>query len=183
MSASSDNEAPERNDSAEIKNLRDLPEHENIVEHFYDPDDQAVPENPCGKNTLLLVGNIIFLLTIAILAGISWLVYNSWQPQETSSLPGFRQKDNAPDIPKIVKQAVARDASVSFSEEDINRYLASSLQPKQHGALAIFATNPAVGVRLHGGKESLTAPSGKATWKSSLNAIRAWTPARPFPCS
>ena len=49
MSASSDNEAPERNDSAEIKNLRDLPEHENIVEHFYDPDDQAVPENPCGK--------------------------------------------------------------------------------------------------------------------------------------
>ena len=154
MSASSDNEDPERNNSADTRNLRDLPEHENIVEHFYDPDDQAVPEKPVREKTpFSLVGNIIFLLTIAILAGISWLVYNSWQPQETSSLPGFRQKDNAPDMPKIVKQAVARDASVSFSEEDINRYLASSLQPKQHGALAIFATNPAVGVRLHGGKE------------------------------
>lgn len=49
MSASSDNEAPERNDSAEIKNLRDLPEHENIVEHFYDPGRPACRKNPCGK--------------------------------------------------------------------------------------------------------------------------------------
>ena len=65
----------------------------------------------------------------------------------------FRQRENAPDIPRILKQAINRDASVSFSEEDINRYLASSIHPQQHGALAIFATNPAAGIRLHGGKE------------------------------
>ena len=97
MSASSDNEDPERNNSADTRNLRDLPEHENIVEHFYDPDDQAVPEKPVREKTpFSLVGNIIFLLTIAILAGISWLVYNSWQPQETSSPAGLPPKGQRP---------------------------------------------------------------------------------------
>lgn len=79
MSASSDNEDPERNNSADTRNLRDLPEHENIVEHFYDPDDQAVPEKPVREKTpFSLVGNIIFLLTIAhsgrhLLAGLQLL--------------------------------------------------------------------------------------------------------------
>ena len=101
MSASSDNEAPERNDSAEIKNLRDLPEHENIVEHFYDPDDQAVPEKPVREKTpFSLVGNIIFLLTIAILAGISWLVYNSWQPRKRAPCRASAKRTTPRTFPK-----------------------------------------------------------------------------------
>lgn len=132
----------------------DLPEHENIVENFYEPEIQEEREKPTTrKASFSLIGNLIFLLTIAILVTISWMVYTSWCPQPTDTIPGFRQKAQAPDIPKILKQAITRDASVSFSEEDINRYLASSLHPQQHGPMAIFATNPAVGIRLHGGKE------------------------------
>ena len=154
MSPNSDNEGATRNGSAGRESLHDLPEHENIVEHFYDPEEQAGQEKPVREKTpFSLIGNLIFLFTIAILAAISWLIYSSWSPQNTADLPGFRQKENAPDIPKILKQAINRDASVSFSEEDINRYLASSVHPQQHGALAIFATNPAVGIRLHGVKE------------------------------
>lgn len=131
-----------------------LPEHENIVENFYEPEIQEEREKPTTrKASFSLIGNLIFLLTIAILVTISWMVYTSWCPQPTDTIPGFRQKAQAPDIPKILKQAITRDASVSFSEEDINRYLASSLHPQQHGPMAIFATNPAVGIRLHGGKE------------------------------
>ncbi|MFR1410857.1 MAG: hypothetical protein ACLSUW_00085 [Akkermansia sp.] len=52
MSASSDNEDPERNNSADTRNLRDLPEHENIVEHFYDPEDQGSRKNPSVKKRL-----------------------------------------------------------------------------------------------------------------------------------
>ena len=154
MTPSSDNEGAPRNDTAGRESLRNLPEHENIVEHFYDPEDQGSREKPIREKTpFSLIGNLIFLLTIAILAAIAWLVYSSWCPQQTDDLPGFRQRENAPDIPRILKQAINRDASVSFSEEDINRYLASSIHPQQHGALAIFATNPAAGIRLHGGKE------------------------------
>lgn len=138
-----------------------LPEHENIVENFYEPEIQEEREKPTTKEaSFSLIGNLIFLLTIAILVTISWMVYTSWCPQATDAIPGFRQKDQAPDIPKILKQAINRDASVSFSEEDINRYLASSLHPQQHGPMAIFATNPAVGIRLHGGKEKEDASMG-----------------------
>lgn len=154
MPTPSDTEGVPRNTAADKESLRDLPEHENIIEHFYDPEEQPKKEKTVREKTpFSLIGNLIFLITIGILAAISWLVYSSWQPQDTADLPGFRQKENAPDIPRILKQAINRDASVTFSEEDINRYLASSIHPRQHGAMAIFATNPAVGIRLHGGTE------------------------------
>lgn len=162
MPSPSDNESAPRNTAAGRDSLRDLPEHENIVEHFYDPEEQPKQEKTVREKTpFSLIGNLIFLLTIGVLAAISWLVYASWRPQEMESLPGFRQKENAPDIPKIIKQAISRDASVSFSEEDLNRYLASSVHPRQHGAMAIFATNPAVGIRLHGGREQADGTMGE----------------------
>lgn len=162
MPAPSDTEGSARNAAADKESLRDLPEHENIIEHFYDPDEQPKKEKPVREKTpFSLIGNLIFLFTIGILFAISWLVYTSWRPQDTANLPGFRQEENAPDIPKILKQAISRDASVTFSEEDLNRYLASSIHPQQHGAMAIFATNPAVGIRLHGGKERPDGTTGE----------------------
>lgn len=154
MSPNSDNEGATRNGSAGREYLHDLPEHENIVEHFYDPGrNMAGPGEPVREKTpFSLIGNLIFLFTIAILAAISWLIYSSWSPQNTADLPASCQRKTLRTSPNL-KQAINRDASVSFSEEDINRYLASSVHPQQHGALAIFATNPAVGIRLHGGKE------------------------------
>lgn len=153
MPTPSDTEDQDRDTSAKENKLRNLPEHEHIVEHFYDPEETPLPKkNIREKKPFSLIGNLIFLITLAILGSIAWMVYLSWTPQDTSRLPGFRMKENAPDIPKILKQAINRDASVSFSEDDLNRYLASSSQPQQHGAMAIFATNPAIGIRLHGGK-------------------------------
>ena len=46
MAPSSDNEGAPRNGTAGRESLRDLPEHENIVEHFYDPEDQGSREKP-----------------------------------------------------------------------------------------------------------------------------------------
>lgn len=53
MAPSSDNEGAPRNGTAGRESLRDLPEHENIVEHFYDPEDQGSRENPSVKNAFL----------------------------------------------------------------------------------------------------------------------------------
>ena len=70
MTPSSDNEGAPRNGTAGRESLRNLPEHENIVEHFYDPEDQGSREKPIREKTpFSLIGNLIFLLTIAILAG------------------------------------------------------------------------------------------------------------------
>lgn len=52
MTPSSDNEGAPRNDTAGRESLRNLPEHENIVEHFYDPEDQGSRENPFVKKRL-----------------------------------------------------------------------------------------------------------------------------------
>lgn len=52
MAPSSDNEGAPRNGTAGREFLRDLPEHENIVEHFYDPEDQAPGKNPSVKKRL-----------------------------------------------------------------------------------------------------------------------------------
>ncbi len=126
-------------------------EPEELADSFYE-DDENPKKRRHEKKPFSLVGNIIFIITIGILLLIGWAIYVTWQPQDTSNIPGFRDKTNAPDIPKILQQAINRDISVSFSEEDINRYLAAHIQANQHGPAAIFATNPAVGVRLHGGK-------------------------------
>lgn len=49
MAPSSDNEGAPRNGTAGRDSLRDLPEHENIVEHFYDQEDQDSREKPSVK--------------------------------------------------------------------------------------------------------------------------------------
>lgn len=93
MSPTPTTKAPTRNGSAGRESLHDLPEHENIVEHFYDPEEQAGQEKPVREKTpFSLIGNLIFLFTIAILAAISWLIYSSWSPQNTADLPGLPPK-------------------------------------------------------------------------------------------
>lgn len=52
MAPSSDNEGAPRNGTAGRESLRDLPEHENIVEHFYDPEDQGSREKPVREKRL-----------------------------------------------------------------------------------------------------------------------------------
>ena len=52
MAPSSDNEGAPRNGTAGREFLRDLPEHENIVEHFYDPEDQGSREKPVREKRL-----------------------------------------------------------------------------------------------------------------------------------
>lgn len=101
MSPNSDNEGATRNGSAGREYLHDLPEHENIVEHFYDPEEQAGQEKPVREKTpFSLIGNLIFLFTIAILAAISWLIYSSWSPQNTADLPASAKRKTLRTSPK-----------------------------------------------------------------------------------
>ena len=67
MPPSPDNEGAPRNDSSGREPLHDLPDHENIVEHFYDPEEQAAQEKPVREKTpFSLIGNLIFLSLIHI---------------------------------------------------------------------------------------------------------------------
>ncbi len=127
-------------------------------EEMFFPEDKE--NKPLEKKPFSLIGNLLFLLTLGILIGISWLIYLSWCPLDTSTIPGFRQAENAPDLPKIIKQALERDATISLTEEDINRYLAYSLHPRQQGAMSILATNPGVGIKFHGGHKNPNGTTG-----------------------
>lgn len=109
-------------------------------------EDQSPPRTPFS-----LLGNLIFLLTIAIIAGIGWLLWQTWLPQDLSSLPGYREADPTINISELLRQADKNNTALTLSESDINRYIASTLKASQHGILSPFTKPNGVGIRLHDG--------------------------------
>lgn len=123
-----------RNGVAEELDLHDGEEHD------------SPPRTPFS-----LLGNLIFLLTIAVIGAIGWLLWQTWLPQDLSSLPGYREADPSVNIAELLRQADKRNTPLTLSEGDINRYIASTLKASQHGMLSPFTKPNGVGVRLHDG--------------------------------
>jgi hypothetical protein len=96
-----------------------------------------------------LLGNFIFLITVALLVTIGWGVCLTWIPQDLASIPGYRQPEQAPDIPQLLRKSSRDDVALTLTEEDINRYIASTLKASQNGILAPIARPHGVAVRLH----------------------------------
>lgn len=98
-----------------------------------------------------ILGNLIFLCTLAIIGGIAWVVCLTWTPQDLSTLPGYKQAEPEINIPELLRQSYKKNTSLTLSEEDINRYIASTLKASQQGFLAPLAKPNGVGVRFHDG--------------------------------
>ena len=127
------------------------PRRNGVEEGLYgkDDDDEEMEEERPVRTPFSLLGNLIFIFTLSIILGIGWVVYQTWLPQDLSDLPGYRQADVAPNIPELLRQANKKNAALTLTESDVNRYLASTLKASQNGILSPLARPNGVGIRFH----------------------------------
>lgn len=127
------------------------PRRNGVEEGLYGKEDEEEPEGEERSvgTPFSLLGNLIFIFTISIILGIGWVVYQTWIPQDLSDLPGYRQADVAPNIPELLRQANKKNAALTLTESDVNRYLASTLKASQNGILSPLARPNGVGIRFH----------------------------------
>ncbi len=133
------------------KDNKKNPHRNGVEEGLYgkgEEDDLDEEERSIGTPFSLL-GNLIFVFTISIILGIGWVVYQTWIPQNLSDLSGYRQADVAPNIPELLRQANKKNAALTLTENDVNRYLASTLKASQNGILSPLARPNGVGIRFH----------------------------------
>ena len=132
-----------------INKNKKLVERHGVVEDFYGKLDDDYEEEKKKHSSVSVLGNMIFLLTLSFLLGIGWLVYQTWIPQDLSSLPGYRKVEQSPNIPELLHKADKSNSVLTLSESDVNRYLASTLKASQNGVLSPFARPLGVGIRFH----------------------------------
>ncbi|MEG2327939.1 MAG: hypothetical protein RSB48_06565 [Akkermansia sp.] len=132
------------------KKNKDKPQRHGIVEDFYTHgDEEEEDESTKKRSPISILGNLIFLLTITIILGIGWIVYQTWSPQDLSSLPGYRKAEHAPNIPELLRKADKTNSILTLNEDDVNRYLASTLKASQNGVLAPFSRPVGIGIKFH----------------------------------
>lgn len=124
-------------------------ERHGVVEEFYGKREDDHDEEKKEQTPVSVLGNMIFLLTLSFILGIGWLVWQTWVPQDLTQLPGYRKAEEAPDIPDLLHKADKSNSVLTFTESDVNRYLASTLKASQNGVLSPFARPSGVGIRFH----------------------------------
>ena len=130
------------------------PEHirNGVEDGLYGRDSDWEEDEETGKRKpFSLVGNLVFLVTIGLILGIGWLVCLTWAPQDLSKLPGYRQAEGAPDILELVRQSDKNNSALTLTENDVNRYLASTVKAAQNGILSAVARPNGIGIRFHEG--------------------------------
>lgn len=116
--------------------------------------DMDAPGEHRGKNLrrpFSILGNLIFIGTLAVIAGIGWTVARTWIPQDLSTLPGYKQSGGEANIPELLRQAVKKNVALTLTEEDVNKYIASTLKASQQGILSPIAKPNGVGIKFHDG--------------------------------
>ncbi|MBK1792744.1 hypothetical protein [Persicirhabdus sediminis] len=90
-----------------------------------------------------LIKTVFFLGLFAALGFVSYNIWLSWQPRDLSGIAGrelvlsgdFEDKGK---VAQRLRNAIARDQSVTFTEEEINIYLNAKLEVKQEGLFGLF---------------------------------------------
>jgi hypothetical protein len=116
-------------------------------------------ESPKTKSGGGCLGKLTALLGLFLFGGIAAAAWFISQPQDTSDIGGCGPAAAAAaaprDIKAVLQSAVERRQPVSFTETEINQWLARTLVARQGGALASEATLDRVCVRLEDGRAEL----------------------------
>ncbi len=101
-------------------------------------------------NFLSLLATFLFL---AFTCFLYYALFRLWTPQEMTDIAGYRDQGSVTDIK--AKLINADGAEISFSEEEINRYLAKNCRARQTGVFSIIAHAQGAAFRLHNGYAEL----------------------------
>lgn len=101
-------------------------------------------------NFLSLLATFLFLSFTCFLY---YALFRLWKPQEMTDIAGYRDQGSVTDIK--AKLINANGAEISFSEEEINRYLAKNSRARQTGIFSIIAHAQGAAFRFHNGYAEL----------------------------
>lgn len=101
-------------------------------------------------NFLSLLATLIFL---AFTCFLYYALFRLWTPQELADISGYRDQGSVTDIK--ARLINADGTQISFSEEEINRYLAKNCRARQTGIFSIIAHAQGAAFRLHDGYAEL----------------------------
>ena len=87
------------------------------------------------------------LLFFAFTGSLFTLVVQMWRPQDLSDIAGYGDKGAPRDLTLALKNAGG--AEISFTEEEINRYLRDTCQMRQGGIFSLLAHAQGIAVRIH----------------------------------
>lgn len=89
------------------------------------------------------------LLFFAFTGSLFTLVVQMWHPQDLSDIAGYGDKGTSRDLTLALKNATGTE--ISFTEEEINRYLQDTCQMRQGGIFSILAHTQGIAARIHDG--------------------------------
>ncbi len=87
------------------------------------------------------------LLFFCFTGSLFTLVVQMWRPQDLSDIAGYGDKGAPRDLTLALKNAGG--AEISFTEEEINRYLRDTCQMRQGGIFSLLAHAQGIAVRIH----------------------------------
>lgn len=99
------------------------------------------------------MGRFFLLGLITLFAGVLAAGYFACLPQDLESIDGYRADaaTQARDLALVMEKSLEKGHSLTLSEEEINRWLARTVAPRQGGLLASLVTLEGVWVRLMDG--------------------------------
>lgn len=97
--------------------------------------------------------NLFSALALLLFLSFTFLLYYAffmlWTPRDLSTVPGYRDGVPGPDIRRLVQEADGQE--ISFSDADVNRYIARTCRARQSGIFSILAHAEGVAVVFHEG--------------------------------
>lgn len=99
----------------------------------------------------------IFYLALLALVALGILAYLSFDPQDLSDIDGYRAEEEIvppapPDIPGMLEDVMAKERTVTITEQQLNLYLRGTVRFSQEGFLKQWIQARGVWVRLESGQ-------------------------------
>jgi hypothetical protein len=121
-----------------------------------DDENDKVPDNRKPKGSCLgkLGGLFVFLLLSSLTAALFFIS----QPQDLTKIDGYGPVAKMPpprDLRTVLRNAAERGFPVTLTEEELNRYLATTLHSRQGGLLSEHVKFDGVWVNLEPGRAEL----------------------------
>lgn len=137
--------------SAEEEVLR-----ESMFPHPDDEDDEAVARMRPKRGWISglwfrfnVLSTVAMLLFLGFTALLYYILLQLWIPRDMSMIPGYSDQSPTPDLRERLRRAAGSE--VSFTEEEVNRYLSQTCRVRQTGIFSLLAHAEGVAVVFHDG--------------------------------
>lgn len=129
---------------------------ESMFPHPDDEDEEAVARIRPRRGLLSglwfrfnVLSTVALLLFLGFTALLYYILLQLWIPRDMSTIPGYRDQTPTADLREKLRRAEGTE--VSFTEEEVNRYLSQTCRVRQTGIFSLLAHAEGVAFVFHDG--------------------------------